>query len=247
MRRTTIFALLASALMLLSVAAPALATGDVEDGSLSVSVSQDSSGEATVSVTAESNNSSVAVEGASVTVETVDDNATYEGTGEYTSDENGTVTLPAPNETVDVAVTAAHDNQTAETTATLEAGEEDDGNATAFGERVSSFVHQLQDENNTSDAPFGTQVAAFVVANNPGNAPAHAGPPEWLVNDSVNKTTGPPEHAGPPENKSGGPPENKSTGPPDDKGPDKDKDGGPPDHAGNDDGDEEDEEDDSDG
>lgn len=238
MRQTTIFAVLASALMLVSVAAPAMA---IEDGSLSVSVSQSDTGEATVTVSGVANNSSVAVENASVTVETVDENATYEGTGEYTTDANGTVTLAAPNETVDVSVTATSGNQSASTTATLVAGssgenESEGGNATAFGQRVSSFVHMLQ-SNTTGNSSgnstllagaddaksLGVVVATFVTANNPGNQPDHAGPPAWLLDDSVNKTTGPPDRAGAEGNDGNGPPEDKgksnnANGPPEDKG-----------------------------
>lgn len=219
--------------LLVAVAAPALAgTAVASDGSLSVGVSQSDDGSATVEVT--HNNTSA--DGAGVTVETVDDNATYDGTGDYTAD-NGTVALPAPNETVDVSVVATDENETASTTATLQASvtnETNETNESTFGSLVSSFVHDYKADNNTTQ-PLGLALADFVVSNNPGNAPAHAGPPE-------NVTRGPPENVtqGPPENKTQGPPENAtSQGPPedDDRGPSEEKGngsgngGGPPDHA----------------
>lgn len=213
MSRTNARAILLSAVMVLGVAAPAMAGSTAPaDASLSVSVSQESSGGATVSVTGTANNTTSAVEGASVTVEVLDSNGSYVGSGTYTTDANGTVSLPAPNQTVNVSVDASAGNRTASTTTTLSGTSTDDGNATAFGERVSGFVSQLQSTNDTSDASLGAMVAAFVLANNPGDPPDHAGPPAWLINDSVDKTTGPPDHAGPPDNTSAGPPDDKGTG-----------------------------------
>lgn len=240
MRSAKTRAVLLAALMVVSVGAPALVgSAAAQEASLGVSVMQDNSGEATVTVTKTANNTTSPVEGANVTVSVLDENKTYDGSGENVTDANGTVTLPAPDETVNVSVTATDGNLTETANATLEAPT-DDGNESAFGQRVASFVHDLQSGNNTSDASFGAQVASFVLQNNPGNAPAHAGPPAWLTNDSVNKTTGPPAHAGPPENASGGPPENKTTGQPEDAGPPNGTDnGGPPDHAGDDDEEEE--------
>ncbi len=51
-----------------------------------------------------------AVENATVNVSTVDENATYNGTGEYETDASGTVDLPEPNETVTVMVGASYEN-----------------------------------------------------------------------------------------------------------------------------------------
>lgn len=242
-RKTTIFAVLATVLMFGMAASTPVAASD---GSLAVDVSQADSGEVVVSVT----HNGSAVSGAPVSVETINE-TTYDGTGEYTSDDNGTVTLPAPNETTEIRVTAEAENETATATATIEPASSDDGNESdgnetdAFGQEVSSFVHQLQngDDNttNSSDAPLGVLVANFVLENNPGNPPEHAGPPEWLTNDSKDKDTGPPEHAGPPEDK--GNDEDKDRGPPEDKGNDKDR--GPPEDRGppgDDDGDDDDDE-----
>lgn len=79
--------------------------------SLAVDVNQHDDGTATVSVTQYGD----AVDNATVTVS----GDAYAGNGTYATDANGTVSLPAPNETVTVNVSAAHDNLTAETTATL--------------------------------------------------------------------------------------------------------------------------------
>lgn len=191
----------------LAVGAAPAAAQDTSDG-LSVDVTQDDDGVPTVNVT----DNGTAVENSSVAVETVDENDTYEGTGEYLTDENGTVELVAPEENVTVGVTATFDNETATTEADLIAVE--DENESSFGQAVSSFVNSIND--NETDGPMGVLVANFVLENNPAadKIPDHAGPPE-------NKT-------GPPENKTG-PPENK-TGPPEEKGPDGDN--GPPENAG---------------
>ena len=157
-------------ILLVAVAAPALAgTAVAADGSLSVGVSQSDDGSATVEVT--HNNTSA--DGAGVTVETVDDNATYDGASDYTTDANGTVELPAPNETVDVSVVAIYENETAETQATLQASATNETNESTFGSLVSSFVHA-----------------------------AHAGPPEdddrGLSEEKGNGSSngcGPPDHA----------------------------------------------------
>lgn len=136
---------------------------------LSVGVSQSEDDSATVSVT---NASGDGVANASVTVEALD-NVSYAGEGDYTTDESGTVGLPAPEQNVTVDVVAEANNVTAETTSTLTVS--DDGNATeSFGERVSAFVAALQAEGNMS----GQEVAAFVVDNNPGadNRPDHVDP-----------------------------------------------------------------------
>ena len=58
------------------------------------------------------------VENATVNV-SVDENTTYDGTGEYTTDQNGTVMLPAPDESVNVTVTAEYANLSATATESL--------------------------------------------------------------------------------------------------------------------------------
>lgn len=200
-----LIALTLSAVLLLSVIGPGLAMADEHETDDSETELNVAVSDLTVSVT-DGNGS--AVENATVNVTLDDENATYNGTGDYTTDENGTVELPAPEETVNVSVTAAKDNVTASTTATLEAAEEDDeeedGSNDAFGQDVQAYVHALMNGEG-SDVPMGHHVAEFVTENNPGNAPDHAGP----KND-----TGMPDHAGPDEDK---------RGPPDHAGPDKDK------------------------
>lgn len=99
-------------------AAPAVAQ-DADGGNLTVDVTQDTDGTATVTVT----HNDSAVPNASVNVTVLDENVTYDGTGEYETDDNGTVDLPAPNETVNVSVAAEGDNMTGSTTATLEPAE----------------------------------------------------------------------------------------------------------------------------
>jgi len=227
MARRTTFALLGAAIVLLSVMAPVAAASD--DGELSVAVDQDDG--VTVTVT----DNGTAVSGATVEV-TAGENESYDGEGTYETGDDGTVSLATPNETVAVTVTATVDNATASTTATLEADSEDDdenetedGNASsAFGVQLNDFIADTDFANESG--PRGLVIADFVVSNNPGNAPDHAGP----KNDSER---GPPEDAGPPE----------------DTGPDGNETGnqsgsqGPPDHAGNDNGDDEDDEDDEGG
>lgn len=141
---------------------------------------------------------------------------------------------------------------------TAEENETDDGNETEhqpFGQTVTAFVHGLLadssgDTNATNDTSMtnvtndenmtlGQQIAAFVVANNPGNAPDHAGPGGEKGPDQA----GPPEHAGP-GNETGKPADagpGDETGQPDHAGPSGDEDassdddergGGPPAHAG---------------
>ncbi|WP_302082020.1 hypothetical protein [Salinibaculum rarum] len=112
----------------------------------------------------------------------------------------------------------------------------------SFGMQVSLFVDSAK-ENETG--PLGPLVASFVVSNNPGNAPDHAGPPAWVVGGDENETDdnetrGPPEDVGP----------NGTQGPPADAGPSDDNetrgppaDAGPNDEREDSDGDEEDESD----
>lgn len=106
-----------------------------------------------------------------------------------------------------------------------------------FGQQVSLFVDDLKDNETTA---IGPMVAAFVVANNLGNAPDHAGPPAWVTDDNETKEPGPPGHAGPDGNDTQGPPSDAgpdegTQGPPEDgeRGPSDDEDRrGPPENAG---------------
>jgi hypothetical protein len=222
--RTKLFAVVAVGLMVFA-AGPGLATAEETGaGNLAVSVTQADDGSATVTVTA--NESGVA--DASVVVEA--QNVSYEGEGSnYTTDENGTVGLPAPEENVTIDVTATVDNRSASTTATLRAVNESDEENETFGQRVSSRVHIIKGDL-ADGGRLGPSLAAWVVSNNPGNAPDHAGPPAFLTDDNEtdNNET---------ENSTA-----DEQGPPwaDDEEDDK---RGPPDHANDDDADEDDEED----
>lgn len=147
------------------------------------------------------------------------------------------------------------------------AGSTDAGNAPAdgnesFGQQVSAFVHQLQ--NSSNGTGIGDAVSSFVVANNPGNAPAHAGgpggpnatangtqgndtqggPPGFVQamfgNDDAtddNETVerrGPPAHAGPGAGEETADDGNETDADANETAPDERNGQGPPDHAGGD-------------
>jgi len=169
----------------------------VEADDLDVSVSQDGNESVTITVTEDGEpveNASVAVDG------------NYTDAGEYETDENGTVDLSSPLQTVTVDVTAEYDGLTAETTVTLQGEVAADD---PFGQLVSSFVDRLKDTG--SDGPLGQAVSDFVTENNPGNAddkrPDHAGPknsddaddeedaPGNSANAKNGNGGGPPDHA----------------------------------------------------
>jgi hypothetical protein len=262
-------ATVAAVLLAAVVAVGAFSGGAVGAGELTVSVTQDDDGSATVEVT----ENDTAVADANVSVELSDGsetNVTYNGTGEYVTDENGTVGLSAPEQNVTVDVTATKDNRSGNTTTTLlvasalnETTNETAGNETneSFGQAVSAYVFSLQNDTNRTGG-LGPALASWVVANNPGNAPSHAGPPADLTRGPpADVPRGPPENAGPSDSETRGPPENRTQGPPEavgpsndgqrgngngngppaDRGPDRDEDddedddrgnGGPPDNAG---------------
>jgi len=179
-------------------------------------------GEPLVTVT----DNDTAVENASVNVSVADPaNGSYAGTGEYTTDENGTVTLEAAEENVTIEVTAEYENETATTTADLTVVED-----RPFGQLIRDFIDGLSDR----EGGIGAAVSDFVTDNNPGNAPDHAGSPgepddAGNATDAGNASDGAgnaPDHAGP--------------------GNESDDEQGPPDHAGpgNDDADDESDDDD---
>ncbi len=62
-----------------------------------------------------------AVEGANVTAAAADENETYDGAGEYVTDANGTVSLVAPSQSLNVTLNASYDNLTAEETVQFDA------------------------------------------------------------------------------------------------------------------------------
>jgi hypothetical protein len=154
--RRVVAAVVAAAVLVGATAPGALAaTG----GDLTVTVEQHDAGDATVSVAS----NGTAVANATVNV-TAGANATYDGTGSYETDANGTVGLPAPNQTVNVTVTATHENQTASVSGELLAanatdGNETDGNATVFGQRVAAYVHYVQSQSNDTSGPLGLLVS----------------------------------------------------------------------------------------
>lgn len=202
-----------SVLLVLSVVGPAIAAAQ-EDGELEVEVEQDDG----VLVTVSDDNGTV--ENATLNVSVDDENATYDGAGEYETDENGTVELPAPNETVNVTMVAGHDNRTGSASVTLEDSNESDEAEQPFGLQVQEFVHSLLNGEGDENLTIGYQVANFVLENNPGNAPDHAGPPAHAGNATNGSDAGPPENvtngsdAGPPEDAGNG----GDQGPPEDRG-----------------------------
>ncbi|MDH5018930.1 hypothetical protein [Halobacterium rubrum] len=120
------------------------------DGGLHVSGEQADDGTVTVTVT----DNETAVANASVTVDALN-NSTYAGEGGYETGENGTVTLPAPEQNVSVDVTAAANNTTASTTLDLVAPT-DDGDE----ESLAVDVTQADDGSATVDVTTnGTGVA----------------------------------------------------------------------------------------
>ena len=206
-------------LFALGPGAATVAADSAGNGALDVSVSQAGNAGPTVTVT----DNDTAVDNATVTVEGLD-NGTYAGAGaEYTTDANGTVTLPEPEENVSVEVTATDGTATGSTTAELTVAGENE--SVSFGDRVSAFVNSLLSGNATG---IGQQVAEFVTENNPGNAPEWAGPPE-------DGERGPPAHAGQDDNET----DDERRGPPAHAGQDDDETDddrrGPPAHAGQDD------------
>ncbi|WP_338739766.1 hypothetical protein [Haloplanus salilacus] len=107
-------AILLVAVMLVSAVTPAAVTAQTT--SLSVDVVQDDeTGDSTVTVT----DNGTAVSNATVNV-TADGNDSYAGAGEYTTDENGTVTLANPEDSVELTITATDDGDTATTTVAVD-------------------------------------------------------------------------------------------------------------------------------
>ncbi|ELZ11142.1 hypothetical protein C479_07533 [Halovivax asiaticus JCM 14624] len=206
-RTKPIVAALLAGMLVLSVLAPVGAAATTDD---STDLTIDVSDEEDPVVTVTHNDS--AVESATVDVaideNETDENASYAGVGTYTTDENGTVDLPAPSEAVTVVITATAENASA--TTTVELGPSDNESENAFGQLLSSFIEDT--DKSEVDGPFGQFVADFVHENNPGNAPDHAGPPAdaggdnessqgppaQAGNDDGDEKNGPPAHAGGP-------------------------------------------------
>ena len=235
-----------SALLVLSVVGPAIAVAQTDEetdgGGLSVDVRN--SGDNVVVVVEDENGS---VDGATVTVsaveetddeeetgnETTGDKTTddetddgYAGEGTYTTGANGTVELPAPDDGVRLQVSVDAGNRTTTSEVTV-----NDGVGVPFGQRVALLVQQLlQGDGNVT---VGQAVSEFVRGDDPGNAPADAGPPEDR-NNSSDAERGPPEDRGNGSDAERGPPEDRGS---DDN--DSDAERGPPEDRddGGDDGD----------
>ncbi|WP_232686885.1 hypothetical protein [Halobacterium zhouii] len=131
-----------------------------------VTVDGEQADDGTVTVTVTQNGT--AVSNATVEVEALN-NTTYAGVGTYTTGENGTVGLTAPERNVTVELTAFAHNSSDTTTLSLVAstGNETDDAANqsdSFGLLVSNYVQVLQNESNMS----GQTIADFVTSNNPG-------------------------------------------------------------------------------
>lgn len=149
--------------------------------SLDVSVSQNEDKSATVVVTQYDE----PVENATVNV-SVDENTTYVGMGEYTTDQNGTVTLPAPDESVTVSVTAEYENLTASdswslsgteltvsvdqdadgavTIILMEGGEYADGASVTVENSNYTYTGSYTAENGTVSLPAPTQNVTITVS-----------------------------------------------------------------------------------
>ncbi|SEW18413.1 hypothetical protein [Halobacterium jilantaiense] len=119
-------AVLVAALFVAAVAV--VPGGAVAADGLAVTGEQADDGTVTVTVT----ENSTAVANASVTVEALN-NSTYAGAGSYETGENGTVDLAAPEQNVTVDVTAEANNTTATTTLDLVASTDDTSDELAVG------------------------------------------------------------------------------------------------------------------
>lgn len=177
MTRDALFAIATVLALVGTVLTGAAAAADsAGNATLSVDVTQDDD-EVTVSVA----RNDTGVANVSVGVDSVG-NTSYAGSGDYTTDDEGIVELPAPEENVTVEATAGTDGEAA-TAELVAAADGTEPAVDSFGLQVSSFVHELLGDGDRTGG-IGAQVAAFVTANNPGNAPSNAGPPAWLVGDA---------------------------------------------------------------
>lgn len=144
---------------------------------LGIGVDQDGPGlPATVTVLADDE----PAENATVDVDLVDpENTSYTGTGAYETGENGTVELPAPEETVNVTVRATYQGAEETSTVALEGIDGIDADL-PFGQQLQQFVTALG-----VDIQNGREIASWVTENNPGNAPDHAGPKETTERENA--------------------------------------------------------------
>lgn len=201
MRNTTrLYALLAAAILVTS------AVGVAAVAAAGTSSPEDEASNDTITVTVTDDGE--ALDGA--TVEVVALNGSYVGEGTYTTDD-GTVTLPRPDEPVEVELTVTTDTETETTTTVLRPAAEATPTSTAtpsvdsagdtFGDRVSEFVHGVLTSD--TDGPPGQVIASWVVQHNPGQADSAADGspgrgPEIHNGDDEAAGRGPPEYAGRP-------------------------------------------------
>ena len=226
MQRHTLTAVALAAAMIFAVLAPLGAAAGAATAATNddLSIDVDQTDGVVVTVT----HNETAVENTTLEVSLEDEDDSYEGVGNHTTDENGTVELPTPNESVDVTLAASVGGMSDEVTVTLEAADDEDENEQpgSFGALVSQFVDDNKDD---TDGPFGIAVANFVIQNNPGDAPEHAGPPSH-AGPPADDERGPPAHAGSGDEAD----DDDEHGSSENAGPDDDDDDerGPPAHAG---------------
>ena len=171
-----------TAILLIAVVALGAMTGvAAADGQFDVAVDTDADGTSTVTVT----DNGTAVENATVVVSAVDaENASYAGAGEYETDANGTVDLPAAEEDVTVEVAAAAGNDTAATTVDLEAP---DGLELDVENADGEPVVTVTDD----DEPVGNATADVALADDADENASYAGTGEYETdaNGSVDLPT----------------------------------------------------------
>ena len=172
-RRTKAFAVTGGILMLIAAFAMVSVAASEEAG-LDLDIEQDE--DYTVLITVTDNETAVA--DANVTVEPVPPGQTYNESGTHVTDANGTVMLDPPENNLLTEISVTHANETVTEQVMLEAAsEEEPGEAgdppENFGQLMKAFVHELGQTEN----PRGMYIAPFAIEHNPGNAPAHAGPP----------------------------------------------------------------------
>lgn len=146
-------------------------------------------------------------------------------------DDDADFALSPENETDDENETDLEENETDDENETdLEGNETDDENetdvnATSSTAAANEFAAKLQQvvanaTNDTNVSAPGRVIASYVVANNPGNAPAHAGPPNATSGaNATNASEGGPPNGTPgasaTNGSSGGPPNGTPGGAPD--------------------------------
>jgi len=211
MQRKRLLAILCSVVMVLSILTPAVVAAD---GELEVEVTQeDGADTATVTVTEGGD----PVEGANVSVETVPPGREYNGSGDYVTDENGTVELPAPEKDDIVVDVAASYNVSTDVTREViksTSEEDEDENETEDDNETVDDGNETVDDGNETDTNssavnvsdydnFGQAVVAFVnlVREDDSSGPPGLEIAAWVTDNNPGNA---PDHAGPPDD--AGPP-----------------------------------------